>query len=779
MNEHNFTLFRAAFDCLFGNSDTHGEPLDHHSKRLVDELRRLHLDESTLLAAAFGSSMPFAPAIELAKKQIPPDAYRLLEHLNRVRQLATIDLSGGATTPVRSQEALRKLFLALASDMRVVMIVLVSRLLTMRWYVSQAKQASLKFAQETLDVLAPLANRLGVWQIKWELEDLGLRFANRDRYQWIARQIEERRPERETAITLAIQRLDSGLLAAKISAQITGRPKHIFSIHQKMLSKGLNFSDIHDLRALRVVVATVEECYGALSVVQSLWPEAMQGPAANQFDDYIARPKENGYRSLHTVVWAPDGKALEIQIRTQEMHDYAEFGVAAHWLYKEQRTAQGSQPKDQRLDHRLDQRLDQRIDKRIDKRIVKNQQQNKASADAGAERQLAWMRQLLSWQVELGASLSADTSQSLLVEYIYVMTPEARVIELPAGSTPIDFAYHVHSSLGHKCRGARIDGQMVPLNTILFSGQTIEIIVVKAGAAKPGPSRDWLNPDLGFVKSTRARNKVRQWFHAMELENQIANGRTVVEKQLQREGKTAVPLDALARRLGFENSANLFVAVARDEIGPRAVEEAIRFDPASPLTKSTDDFAGDPLKNEPTALLGKERSASAGARSDVLVVGVDLLLTQLARCCRPVPPDSIAGYVTRGKGVSIHRDHCPSFLALKKRSPERCLETNWGVGNRENSKQSAKKVAAGSAGQRRLSVYPVDCVIEAVDRQGLLRDITELLARERINVTAVQSQSKAGRATIKLTMEVQAVDLLEKALAALRSVVGILGASRR
>ena len=748
LNEHDFTLFQGAFHCLSGNVDEHAEPLDHHSERLVDELRRLHVDESTLLAAAYGSSECFAPAIELAKKQLSPEAYSLLEHMTRVRQLASINLSAGATAPTRSQEALRKLFLALASDMRVVLIVLVSRLQTLRWYASQGKLASVIFAQETLDVLAPLANRLGVWQIKWELEDLGLRFANPQRYQWIARQIEERRTEREIAIAHAKQRLDAGLLAANINAHISGRPKHIFSIHQKMLTKGLQFSDIHDLRALRVVVSTVDDCYGALSVIQSLWPEGTGDGFANEFDDYIAKPKSNGYRSLHTVVWAPDGKAFEIQIRTQEMHEHAEFGVAAHWRYKEQGSAQ---------------LLDQR------------KRQTKAPSEDAAARQLAWMRQLLSWQIELGASLSADTAQSLLNEYIYALTPEARVIELPAGSTPIDFAYHVHSSLGHKCRGARVDGHMVPLNTVLLSGQTIEIIIGKAGAAKLGPSRDWLNLELGFVKSTRARNKVRQWFHALELENQIASGRSIVEKQLQREGKTAVPLDALAQRLGFDNAADLFVAVARDEIGPRAVEEAIRFDPAMPLgkshaAKSNDVLGEDHLDNESAALLGKERATGAGARSDVLVVGVDLLLTQLARCCRPVPPDSICGYVTRGKGVSIHRQNCPSFLALQKRSPERCLDTNWGQAAAATPKQTAKK---------RISVYPVDCVIEAVDRQGLLRDITELLARERINVTAVQSQTKAGRATIKLTMEVQALNLLEKALAALRNVVGILGAQRR
>ena len=717
----------------------------------MGQLRRLHVDESTLLAAAFGSSSSFPPAIELAKKQLPAEALKLLEHLTRVRQLAAVNLSTGSMNPARSQDALRKLFLALASDMRVVLIVLVSRLVSLRWYAAQGKQASTIFAQDTIDVLAPLANRLGVWQIKWELEDLGLRFANPQRYQWIARQIEERRTERETAIAQATQKLEVGLRAAKITAQITGRPKHIFSIHQKMLSKGLQFSDIHDLRALRVVVQRIDDCYGALSVIQSLWPEVAGAAFTNEFDDYIAKPKPNGYRSLHTVVWAPDGRAFEIQIRTQEMHEFAEFGVAAHWRYKEQTGTQ---------------KLTQRAD------------QNKASAESEVARQLAWMRQLLSWQIELGASLSADTAQSLLNEYIYVLTPEARVIELPVGSTPIDFAYHVHSGLGHKCRGARVDGHIVPLHTILLSGQTVEIIVVKAGSAKLGPSRDWLNPELGFVKSTRARNKIRQWFHALELENQIASGRVIVEKQLQREGKTAVPFDSLAQRLGFDQVADLFVAVARDEIGPRAVEEAIRFDPAMPLAKGEVNDT-DLIDKEPAALLGKERAAGAGARSDVLVVGVDLLLTQLARCCRPVPPDPICGYVTRGKGVSIHRDKCLSFLALQKRSPERCLETNWGLTDTVTSKPSPKTAGHSAGGKKPVSVYPVDCVIEAVDRQGLLRDITELLARERINVTAVQSQSKAGRATIKLTMEVQVLDLLEKALASLRNVVGILGAHRR
>ena len=742
LTEQDLTLFEQARDCLLGQCDDHDEPLSNHSERLVEQLRRLHVDDSCLLAAAFGSSQSYAPAIALAKKGISVEANQLLEHLVRVRQLGSLHLSVGLANPLKSQETLRKLFLALASDLRVVLIVLASRLQTLRWYASQGRQPATEFAQETLDVLAPLANRLGVWQIKWELEDLGLRFANPQRYQWIAGQLEQRRPEREAAIEAVKVRLDNALTAANVAAQVSGRPKHIFSIHQKMIAKGLSFSEVHDLRALRVVVNSVEDCYTALALVQGIWlQESASGEAqgdpqgaaliarAVEFDDYIAKPKANGYKSIHIVVWDRQGRAFEIQIRTQAMHEHAEYGVAAHWIYKEQGKS-------------------------------RNKLQNQSQADDAAARQMAWMRQLLSWQVELGLTLSADTAQSLQDEHIYVLTPQARVIELPVGSTPIDFAYHVHSSLGHKCRGARVDGQMVPLHTPLRSGQTVDIVVVKAGAAKLGPSRDWLNPDLGFVKSTRARNKVRQWFHAQELTNQIASGRSTVEKQLQREGKTALQFDALAQRLGFDQAADLFVAIARDEIGPRAVEEAIRFDPAQLLSKANELQA----PTEPAALIGKEHAVlTPRTRSDVLVVGVDLLLTQLARCCRPVPPDPIRGYITRGKGVSIHRVNCASFLALQNRSPERCLDTGWSAGSLKPTQP----------------IYPVDCVIEAIDRQGLLRDITDLLAKNRINVTAMQSVSKAGQATVRLTMEVQQRSLFEQALASLQSVSGIVSARRR
>ena len=482
-----------------------------------------------------------------------------------------------------------------------------------------------------------------------------------------------------------------------------GRPKHIYSIVKKMRGKALDFEQVFDIRALRVVVPSIPDCYAALS-----WVHSRFAPVIDEFDDYIARPKANGYQSLHTVVRNEAGQAIEIQIRTQGMHDHAEHGVAAHWAYKEAGT------------------------------------KGYAGVTAGGEydAKIAVLRQLLAWERDLSGEVQG---KGLFEDRIYVLTPEAAVVELPQGSTPVDFAYTVHTSLGHRCRGARVDGAMVSLNTPLQNGQTVEITAAREG----GPSRDWLNADLGYLVSHRARAKVRAWFNAQLTHETMARGREAVEKLLQREGKTAIKLEDLAVQLGFKSAEALFEVVGKDEFSLRTIETLLR--PPAPVL-APDDYL----------LLKKSRHGDKSPRGGVLVVGIDSLMTQLAKCCKPAPPDTIGGFVSRGKGVSVHRADCSNFREFATRHPERVIAVAWG----------APRSAEGA-------VYPVDVAVEAADRQGLLRDISEVFAKEKMNVIGVQTQSVKGTAWMTFTVEVQDSGRLARVLGVVREVPNVRSARRR
>jgi len=468
-----------------------------------------------------------------------------------------------------------------------------------------------------------------------------------------------------------------------------------------MRAKQLDFSDVHDVRALRVIVPAPGECYSVLGIVHDLWE-----PIPKEFDDYISRPKGNNYQSLHTAVLGPGGRTLEVQIRTEAMHRQAEFGVAAHWRYKESRRT--------------------------------------SKAEGAFDDKIAWLRELLAWRDEVadGAGWAERTRKASLDDTIYVITPQGKVIDLPAGATPVDFAYTLHTDLGHRCRGAKVDGRMAPLDTPLASGQRVEIVAAKSG----GPSRDWLNPALGFLKSHRARGKVRQWFNARSLAETIAQGRAAVEKEQRREGATQANLEQLAHKLGFAKPDELFAAVARDEVNLRQLQGALR-----ELVGFILDVPKEQEKNK------KQKNKSA-SNSGILVVGVDRLMTQLAKCCKPVPPDPVRGFVTRGKGISVHREDCASLKRLAERSPERLIDAQWG---------------ARSAG-----AYPVEILVTASDRQGLLRDIGEALARERINVTAVRTQSRNDLARMRFSFEVADVAHLRRAFAAVKDVAGVIRVAR-
>jgi len=654
-----------------------------------------HLNKpQELITKAFGSN--FA---ELAM-----ETTKLVRVQRQARLAHPAPSPGGAGTQAAAlqTENVRKMLLAFSRDLRVVMLRLASRLQTLRYFAATKLPLPDGMAAEALQVFAPLANRLGIWQIKWEMEDLAFRFLEPETYHQVARLLDETRLEREAYVERLRARLEHDLHASGIPAQVSGRPKHIYSIVKKMRGKSLGFDQVYDVRALRVVVASVPECYAVLS-----WVHHHFTPLPDEFDDYIAKPKVNGYQSLHTVVRDADGRACEIQIRTQAMHDHAETGVAAHWAYKEA-GARGY-----------------------------------AGVVAGGQydAKIAVLRQLLAWQRDL----SGEQTERLLDDRIYVLTPDASIVELPQGATPVDFAYTVHTDLGHRCRGARVDGAMVPLNTPLKNGQTVEINAVKEG----GPSRDWLNPDLGFLASHRARTKVRAWFNAQALSETIAKGREAVERLLQREGKTALKLDDLAVQLGFEHANALFEDVGKDEFSLRQIELVLRPPQA-------------PQFDAEAPLLRKARSAENPARGGLLVVGVDALMTQMAKCCKPAPPDPIVGFVTRGKGVSVHRKDCPNLGEMVARNGERLIDVEWGLGR-----------SAGDA------VYPVDVAITAQDRQGLLRDISEVFTKEKMNVTGVQTQSIKGIAWMTFTVEVADASRLHKVLALVLELPGVRTARRK
>lgn len=683
-----------------GQALSTGEPVWPHALGLAASLAAIGMDPPTRAAGVLFAAPKYLDGTERLAAEFGEEVAALaagVEKLYRLR-VATRASAG------EQNEVLRKMVLGMVEDIRVVLIRLASRTQTLRWLARNATAERTAYARETLDIYAPLANRLGVWQLKWEMEDLAFRILEPELYRRIAQMLDERRAERERYIAEAMAELARELKAAGIRAEIAGRPKHIYSIWNKMRTKGLDFAEVHDIRALRIIVPEVKDCYAALGVVHNLWQ-----PIPKEFDDYISRPKANLYQSLHTAVIGPGGKTLEVQIRTEEMHRHAELGIAAHWRYKEGAGAR-----------------------------------RPGRSEAAFDEKIAWLRQLLAWRDEVaaGASWAEKTRRAALDDTIYVLTPQGKVVDLPAGSTPVDFAYALHTELGHRCRGAKVDGQMVPLNTPLSSGQRVEIIAAKSG----GPSRDWLNPELGYVRSHRARQKLRQWFNAQALAETVAAGRAIVEREAKREKAREASQEELARKLGFAKPEDLFAAVARDEVNLRQLQAALR-----ELKGATASAAV-----APAAAPRRPRAQGAGG---VLVVGVDRLMTQLARCCKPLPPDPVRGFVTRGKGVSVHREDCPSLKRLAERSPERLTEVAWGTPKDGTS-------------------YPVDVLVSAADRKGLLRDVGEALARVGINVTSVRTQSRDEIAHMRFGFDVADTAHLKRALDAVKEVRGVIRVAR-
>ena len=683
---------------LPGVSLRSGESALAHALSTAATVAEIGLDHESV-AAALIVDLPALTGKERERlsEKVGAGVAALAEGYKRMAQIDTLGVVAAETVEAAAQlEGLRKMLLAMVQDFRVVLLKLAGHMQTLRHMAKGGEDGERqRSARLALDIFAPLANRLGVWQLKWELEDLAFRIVEPETYRRIARMLDEKRIEREQFIARASRELAQELTRLGIAFELSGRPKHIYSIYKKMQRKHAAFEELYDISALRVFVADIKDCYAVLGVVHNLWT-----PIPKEFDDYIAKPKGNDYRSLHTAVAGPGGRALEVQIRTHEMHRQAELGVAAHWRYKE-----GTR------------------------------------RDRGYDEKVSWLRHMLEWKDEIAdaRALAEHFKSGLFDDTVYVLTPQGKVIDLPAGSTPVDFAYYVHTDLGHRCRGARVDGAMVPLNTPLKHGQRVEIVTAKVG----GPSRDWLNASLGFTASHRARAKVRQWFNAQNLEAALAQGRAIVDKELQRLGLTAMKLETLAERAGFARVDDFLADVGRGTIGPRQIQIALQ-----------DDEAGVPAP-EQGLLVHKAKAAPTG--SGILVVGVDKLLTVPAKCCKPAPPDAIVGFVTRGRGVTIHRARCANLETMDR---ERLIEAQWGA-------------------QPQGGAYPVDIELSAVDRTGLLRDVSDTLARERINVLAANTGSQDTHARMQFTVEITDLPQLERVLGLLKNVPGVVRAVRR
>lgn len=639
----------------------------------------------------------------IVKEECGDSVMQLVAGLYQVQKLTYfVSISPLATQEERQQqaEAMRQMLLAMVSDIRVVLIKLAMRAQTMS-YLSKVTDEKLKkdVAKETMTVFAPLANRLGVWQLKWQLEDLSFRYQNPDEYKKIARLLDEKRTERLDYIEHFVDTLRQQLSRLNMHFEVAGRPKHIYSIYRKMVKKKLSFDGLYDIRAVRILVDTVADCYATLGIVHSLWQ-----PIPGEFDDYIAHPKPNDYQSLHTVVVGPEDKGVEIQIRTFDMHRYAEFGVAAHWRYKEG-----------------------------------------GKGNEAYEHKIAWLRQLLDWRENIAENDSSreDLSRAFQTELfndtIYVLSPHGKVFSLPAGATPIDFAYALHTDIGNRCRGAKVDGQIVPLSTPLENGQRVEIITAREGK----PSVNWLHD--GWVKSNKAISKIRAFIRQQNGESIRESGRAALEKQLVKM-QVQPNIHKLAEALGFSSADDFYLSMGHGEVSGRMIQKAV-----------------DTLLEKPEAPVTEnhlvKRSKIKKNFGGVLVDGEAGLFTTLAKCCKPAFGDKIIGFVTRERGISIHRSNCSSFQYLAQISPDKVLPASW---------------ASDSAGQ----VFAIDIEIRARDRSGLLRDISETLARNRLNVTAVQTLSRDMEAQLRFTVEVQQVNDLPRVLSHLSDVKGVLSVTR-
>ncbi|WP_455209063.1 GTP diphosphokinase [Kaarinaea lacus] len=701
-------LIRRAFQLMDGviehQQDILGDTEFTRALKIAEILSDLHVDTNTLVATiVHGVQTSRDVSLEQIEQEFGQDVLQLVGGINKMRIVDAYQVHhADEQQDKKSVERVRKLLLALAEDIRVVLIKIAERLYTMRKLKYLSDDIRRQIAAETKDIFAPLASRLGIWQIKWELEDLSFRYLEPDTYKHIASMLDERRIDREQYITQVTNELRKDLEEAGIKADVTGRPKHIYSIWRKMSAKNIGFNELFDVRATRVLVSSVADCYAVLGIVHNKWR-----PVPSEFDDYIATPKENNYQSLHTAVIGPHNKTLEVQIRTFDMHEHAEYGVASHWGYKEG-----------------------------------------GKVDVKYQEKITWLRQLLEINEEDAADLVEQFKSEIFDDRVYVLTPKGRVIDLPKGATPLDFAYQVHTEVGHHFRGAKADGKIVPIGYELQNGQQIEVLTSKHSH----PSRDWLNPHLGYLKSSRARSKVRAWFKQQDFTRNVSDGRANLERELQRLGISDIQYEQIAERFHFQKLEEFLAALGRGDLTTTQVASALN-ELIFPARESG--------LNKASQVHPFQRSKSKYYPDDIQIMGVGDLMTHTARCCKPVPFDGIAGYITRGRGVTIHRKDCPNLLRLQNTERERVIEVEWGDA-------TSKKT------------YPVEIIVRAFDRQGLLRDITTILTNSHLNVTSMNTltDKKTYIATLTLTIEVANADELSVALAKIEHLRNVMEVSR-
>ena len=703
-------LLRRAAELAFGHHESltsTGASCCAQGLEMAEILAGLGLDTDTLVAAVIYNTVESGAVLhEVVDKELGPSIAKLVQGVAEMEAIRSLHSrkTPSKMDPAQQVDRLRKMILAMVDDARVVLIKLAEWTCVLRAVKHLDEDERVKAARVTMDIYAPLANRLGIGQIKWELEDLAFRYLQPEQYKHIAKSLDEKRLDRDRYIKKFVADLKAALEKNDIPYQeVNGRAKHIYSIWRKMQRKGVGFDEIYDVRAVRVLVPEVRDCYASLGIVHSLWQHIPR-----EFDDYIATPKENGYRSLHTAVVGPEGKVVEVQIRTQQMHQDSELGVAAHWRYKEGRKKDGAE---------------------------------------AYESKIAWLRQVLEWQEDVSDAreLMDNLRQEVIEERVYVFTPTGDVVDLPAGATPVDFAYHVHTNVGHRCRGAKINGRIVPLTYALKTGEQVEILTAKQGV----PSRDWLNPHLGFIKSSRARSKIHHWFKQQNRDQNIVDGKALLEKEFQRLSITGVDLDALARKFNYQGIDDLYAGVGAGDVRMTQV------------TNAAQEFSETSAPREEIIPVVRTKPKKTRGRDEITIQGVGNLLTQFAQCCKPVPGDAIVGYISIGRGVTVHRADCAHVLRANELRPERLVEVEWGTTG--------------------VSHYQVDIAIRSHDRQGLLRDITTVLADNHVNV--VSSSTHVNRSTalseMNLTLEIENLSQLSRVLNQIGRLPNVIEASRK
>lgn len=671
------------------------QSLQHTAIEMVEILAELNLDADSLVTAYL---TPYFLndfiSLEQVEENLGQNISMLLTGVAQMATISTLAHQGKETVQV---DNIRRMLLAMVEDVRAVVIKLAEQVCYLRNVKDANEEERVIAAKETADIFAPLANRLGIGQLKWELEDLSFRYLHPDIYKSIAKQLDDKRLAREAYMDNMVEQVTLRLKEAGIEANVYGRPKHIYSIYKKMAQKNYEFDQLFDIRAMRIVVERLQDCYGALGIVHTNWRHLHK-----EFDDYVATPKQNGYQSIHTVVFGPEGKTIEIQIRTADMHQDAELGVAAHWIYKE-----GALP----------------------------------GRSSGYEQKISWLRKLLQWQEEVvdGGDLAEELKNQVVEDRVYIFTPSGDIIDLPLGATPLDFAYYIHSNVGHRCIGAKVFGKIVPFTHQLSTGDQVEILTQK----QPNPSRDWLNPALGYIKSSRARAKIHHWFKQLDRDKNLSAGKEILDNQLQKLALSYKDLEPAIKRFNFKELDDLMVGIGAGDI---RLNQMLN-------------FVTDRTEEEPVIRFKSEAKVT-GDKNGIVVDGVGSLMSHVAKCCRPVPGDEIIGYITQGRGIGVHRDDCDSFNNLKNQHPERVISVSW------------SEDINGS--------YALSIKIEATDRSGLIRDISAVLANEKVNVLNMNVNTVEDNQLAVFTMQIEVHDLsgTNRVLSKLHQIEGVHNAKR-